>query len=138
MAIIDERGAGPQFGPEGLKVRRGIVADLHCASAQADLPHSPALVQVSIESRAARSRLGTYYERRRDGSRTLFTADEAGSATITALRAWVGVGVAPGTDGYKPSMLQCAPGLRRCAAGPLHFGSSDRCAEALRLLLLLR
>jgi hypothetical protein len=93
------------------------------------MPHSPALLQVSIESRAARSRLGTYYERRRDGSRTLFTADEAGSATVTALRAWVGVGVAPGTDGYKPSMLQCAPACGD-AAGPLCGCIADRCAEA--------
>ena len=84
MAIIDEQGGGPQFGPEGLKV--------------------------SLGGRSARSRLGTYYERRRDGKKTLFTDDEGNAAELVAVRAWVGVGVAPGTEGYQPSLLQWQPG----------------------------
>jgi hypothetical protein len=84
MAIIDEQGGGPQWGPEGLKV--------------------------SVGARSARSRLGTYYERRPGGGRSLFTDDEGSTAEVVSLRAWVGVGVAPGTEGYKPSMLQWQPG----------------------------
>ena len=66
--------------------------------------------QVDISKRTARSRLGSYYERRPDGSRTLFSAEEEGAAGVLRLRAWVGVGVAPGTEGYQPNMLQWQPG----------------------------
>ena len=84
MAIIDELNGGPQWGPEGLKI--------------------------SVSKRAARSRLGTYYERRPDGGRSLFTEEEGNAAELVSLRAWIGVGVAPGTEGYKPSVLQWQPG----------------------------
>jgi hypothetical protein len=85
QAIIDEQGQGPQFGPEGLKI--------------------------SIEQRIARSRLGTYYSRRRDSSRSLFgRGEEGGSAQIVALRAYVGLGVTRKAAEYKPSMLQWQPG----------------------------
>ena len=84
MAIIDEPGSCARFGPEGLAL--------------------------SSDGRTARSRLGTYYERRPDGSRSLFSAAEGGSARVAELRVWVGVGVAPGTEGYTPNALQWQPG----------------------------
>jgi hypothetical protein len=109
MAIIDEQGKGPQFGPEGLKVCAAL--RLHVAM-RTQAPHAPVRCrgQVSLDTRSARSRLGTYYERRRDGSRTLFTEAEGGAAAVVSLRAWVGVGVAPGTEGYTPNLLQWQPG----------------------------
>ncbi len=84
QAIVDEQGGGPQFGPEGLKV--------------------------NVDARSARSRLGTYYARRPDGGRYLFSADEAGAAELTALRAYVGIGTTSKAESYKPSLLQWQPG----------------------------
>lgn len=76
-----------------------------------------------MRERRARSRLGTYYERRPDGGRSLFTDDEGREAEVTALRVWVGVGVAPGTEGYKPSALQWQPGeLERLREGDAKRG----------------
>jgi hypothetical protein len=128
MAIIDEKGAGAQWGPEGLKARaaRGVLTRSLCLTHLRTLrlrscahvlmcATAPSL-QVTLDSRAARSRLGTYYERRRDGSRTLFTSNEGSTAAVTDVRVYVGIGVAPGTEGYKPSMLQCVPCLPASAS----------------------
>lgn len=82
MAIIDEEGKGPQFGPEGCarpcalpprgRFRRPL--------SRARPAHAPSLTvfvwwpgprrfSVNIDQRTAKSRLGTYYERRPDGAR---------------------------------------------------------------------
>jgi hypothetical protein len=142
MAIIDEKGAGAQWGPEGLKVRaaRGVV---HAQCLSQSLAHAPLRscahvmmcttapsLQVTLDSRAARSRLGTYYERRRDGSRTLFTSDEGSTAAVTDVRVYVGIGVAPGTEGYKPSMLQCVPALLVSASCAFSRRGSERGRDA--------
>ncbi len=49
MAIIDEEGQGPQWGPSGLKI--------------------------AIESKVAQSRLGSYYERKDALGKSLFGGD---------------------------------------------------------------
>ena len=41
------------------------------------------------DERAAKSRLGAYFERRADGGRTLFSAAEGNKAQLKSLRAWV-------------------------------------------------
>ena len=80
MAIIDEQNGSPQFGPSGL-----------C---------------VELSKRTARSKLGSYYAVRPDGSKTLFSAGEGGVAELSALRVYVGVGEMPGVANYKPGPLQ--------------------------------
>ena len=47
-------------------------------------------------SRAARSRLGSHYERRGDGGRTLFTDEEGIDAQLTELLIYT----SPGREGY--------------------------------------
>lgn len=81
MAIIDEQGGGPQWGPDGLKV--------------------------DLSSRRARSRLGTYYARRKDGSKTLFSeAEGTGPVPLSAVRVYVGLGESAKASAYAPNALQ--------------------------------
>ena len=84
MAIIDEQGAGPQWGPDGLKV--------------------------NIGQRSARSRLGSYYAKRPDGGRSLFGAGDDGFAELTSLRVYIGTSQTAKAAAYKPSILQWQPG----------------------------
>ena len=84
MAIIDEQGGGPQWGPDGLSV--------------------------ALQTRSARSRLGSYYARRPDGGRSLFSEEEGGSAKLASVRIYVGLGESAKAAAYSPSMLQWQPG----------------------------
>jgi len=84
MAIIDEPGKGPQWGPDGLKV--------------------------NITNKAAISRLGPYYDVRPDGSKFLFTADEGKSADLVALQVYVGLEETEKAKNYEPNALQWQPG----------------------------
>lgn len=84
MAIIDEPGKGPQWGPDGLKV--------------------------NIAARTAGSRLGPYYERRPDGGSSLFLKAEAKGAQLVALRVYVGLEETEKAQSYAPNMLQWQPG----------------------------
>lgn len=70
LALVDRPGAGPQFGAEGLTI-----------------PLNPA------NPRLAKCRLGTYYARLPDGSRSLFAAGESEKgAQLTSLRVYVAAG----------------------------------------------
>jgi len=84
MAIIDEPGKGPQWGPDGLKI--------------------------DIANRQATSRLGSYYERRPDGNKSLFSSQEKGSAEIVALQVFVGLEESNKAKEYEPNMLQWQKG----------------------------
>eukprot|EP00747_Dinoflagellata_sp_TGD_P169781 gnl/TRDRNA2_/TRDRNA2_199682_c0_seq1.p1 gnl/TRDRNA2_/TRDRNA2_199682_c0~~gnl/TRDRNA2_/TRDRNA2_199682_c0_seq1.p1 ORF type:complete len:364 (+),score=72.89 gnl/TRDRNA2_/TRDRNA2_199682_c0_seq1:65-1156(+) len=83
MAIIDEPGKGPQWGPDGLKI--------------------------VISGRSAASRLGSYYERMPGGGRTLF-GDEGNSVTLKGLRVYTGLGETEKEKNYKPNLFQYQPG----------------------------
>jgi len=86
MAIIDEMGQGPQWGPDGLKI--------------------------TLESRSARSRLGTYYEKLPDGSASLFGKNIArGEAVgLKELRVYVAIEDTELAKKYKPNVLQFQDG----------------------------
>ena len=86
MAIIDEMGQGPQWGPDGLKI--------------------------SLESRSARSRLGTYYEKMPDGSANLFGGKLARgeSVGLKELRVYVAIEDTELAKNYKPNVLQFQDG----------------------------
>eukprot|EP00238_Polyblepharides_amylifera_P009615 CAMPEP_0196574268 /NCGR_PEP_ID=MMETSP1081-20130531/4017_1 /TAXON_ID=36882 /ORGANISM="Pyramimonas amylifera, Strain CCMP720" /LENGTH=276 /DNA_ID=CAMNT_0041892235 /DNA_START=263 /DNA_END=1093 /DNA_ORIENTATION=+ len=84
MAIIDEPGGGPQWGPDGLKVDLG--------------------------SRSATSRLGPYYERRSDGKKTLFSSQEGANAELLELRVYVGLEETEKAKNYTPNMIQFQKG----------------------------
>lgn len=85
MAIIDDPGKGPQWGPDGLKINVG--------------------------NRQAMSRLGSYYERRPNGETTLFgPIDDAKVADITSLKVYVGLEETAKAKGYAPNALQWQPG----------------------------
>ena len=85
MAIIDEPGKGPQWGPDGLAI--------------------------SLSSRAARSRLGSYYAKMPSGSRSLLGGG-AKEAALAAVRVYTGVGESIGgkAEAYEPNALQWQPG----------------------------
>lgn len=68
MAQIDNPEDGPRFGPDGFTV-----------------PLSP------LAPRAARSKLGAYYERMPNGVRTIFAPEEGGETTLTDFKVFVGV-----------------------------------------------
>ena len=84
MAIIDEDGKGPKWGPDGLSV--------------------------DLENRLARSRLGTYYATRANGSKSLF-GDQNGSAVqLKSLRVYVSLGDSEKAKNYEPNMFQWKKG----------------------------
>ena len=80
MAVIDEAGAGPAWGPDGLSL--------------------------NLSNRTARSRLGSYYRVRSGGERTLFTAAEKGNAKLEMVRIYVGNGQSPKAEKYVPNAMQ--------------------------------
>mmetsp|Transcript_41960 Transcript_41960/g.133922 ORF Transcript_41960/g.133922 Transcript_41960/m.133922 type:complete len:192 (-) Transcript_41960:672-1247(-) len=84
MAIVDEPGKGPQWGPDGLKI--------------------------NIDNRTAASRLGPYYERLPGGGKTLFTKAEGSSAEVVELKIFVGLEETAKAKDYKPNMLQWQKG----------------------------
>lgn len=84
MAIIDEPGKGPQWGPDGLKV--------------------------NVQGKSAMSRLGSYYDVRPDGSKSLFAKQETKSADLVALQVYVGLEETEKANSYKPNSLQWQPG----------------------------
>ena len=63
LAVVDKAEAGPQFGAEGLII---------------PLQHG--------QEQLAKSRLGTYYARRGNGSRSLFADGEEKRAQLTDLK----------------------------------------------------
>lgn len=83
MAIIDEQGGGPQWGPDGLKV--------------------------SLSGRSARSRLGSYYAKLPDGGRSLF-GDAGAAVPLLSVRCYVGMGQSAKAESYEPGVLQWQPG----------------------------
>lgn len=91
MAIIDEPGSGPSWGPDGLKI--------------------------SLCGRAARSRLGSYYGTMPDGSRSMFGA--AKEVPLAAVRIYTGVGASIGgkAEDYEPNALQWQPGELEAVRG---------------------
>lgn len=82
MAIIDEDGAGPKWGPDGL--------------------------QIDLENRGARSRLGSYYERMPGGGKSMFGA--GGGAALKELRVYVALGDSDIAKNYVPNMFQWGKG----------------------------
>ena len=85
MAIIDEDGKGPQWGPDGLKI--------------------------SLEGRSARSRLGTYYETMPDGGDCMFANTKRGSPVeLTELRVYVSLEDTEIAKNYQPNALQWQKG----------------------------
>ena len=84
MAVIDEPAQGPQWGPDGLKI--------------------------SLESRSARSRLGTYYERA-DLGKTLFRGqDPSTPKALKDLRVYVATEETELAKNYKPNAFQWQEG----------------------------
>lgn len=83
MAIIDEPGKGPQWGPDGMKI--------------------------GLSAKAGASRLGTYYERMPGGGRSLF-GDEGNKAKLKYVRVYTGLGESEIAKNYKPNALQWQPG----------------------------
>lgn len=83
MAIIDEPGKGPQWGPDGLKL--------------------------ALAARKGASRLGPYYERMPGGGRSIF-GDEGNKAGLKMVRVYTGVGQSDKEKNYQPNALQWQPG----------------------------
>ncbi|WZN60700.1 TLDc domain-containing protein [Chloropicon roscoffensis] len=83
MAIIDESGQGPQWGPDGLKI--------------------------SLSSRQAKSRLGTYYDRTTLG-RSLFGGDPSTPVGLQELRVYVAMEETELARNYKPNAFQWQEG----------------------------
>ena len=73
-------------------------------------------MQIDIEKRTARSRLGTYYERRSDGGRSLFSSGSGdggrkqSAASVVSLRVFVGLTETAKQASYVPNSLQWQPG----------------------------
>jgi len=84
MAIIDESGQGPQWGPDGLKI--------------------------NIETRTARSRLGTYYEKLGGREKSMFRVDPAIPVQIKDLRVYVAIEETELAKNYKPNLFQWGEG----------------------------
>jgi hypothetical protein len=82
MAIIDENGEGPKWGPDGLRV--------------------------DLETRTARSRLGSYYAATPDGGKSLFgTARAVG---LKSLRIYVALEDSELAKNYEPNAFQWKKG----------------------------
>ena len=81
MAIIDEDGKGPKWGPDGL--------------------------QVDLEQRAARCRLGSYYDAMPNGDKSMF---RGGAVKLRELRVYVALGDSKLAREYEPNMFQWGKG----------------------------
>ena len=69
MAVLDRSESGPLFGPDGLTIKL-----------------------IKGRERAARCKLGPYYEARPGGERTLFAEGEGAKCELATLRVYVGLG----------------------------------------------
>lgn len=75
LACVDEPESGPRFGADGLHIPlRGDDA-----------------VSGALGALVARCKLGPYYERREDGSNSIFAPGEKNTAQLTELKVFVGV-----------------------------------------------
>lgn len=75
LACVDEPGSGPRFGADGL-----------------DIPlRSDDVVSGVLGTRVARCKLGPYYERREDGSNSIFAPGEKNTAQLVDLKVFLGV-----------------------------------------------
>ena len=83
MAIIDETGQGPQWGPDGLAI--------------------------NLQSQTAKSRLGTYYEQSPYG-KSLFKTGPSTPMALKELRVYVAVEETELAKNYKPNALQWGEG----------------------------
>jgi len=106
VGLGEEKGAQAAFlftWPEGFTSAREAVKLRKAggpALAVTDAPEVGPVVGVDAlvvplragAERAAKSRLGTYFERRPDGGRTLFSPAEGGKAQLRSLRAYVAEG----------------------------------------------
>ncbi|ACO63871.1 predicted protein [Micromonas commoda] len=88
MAIIDEDNKGPKWGPDGL--------------------------QIDLENRTARSRLGTYYDKMPGGGKSMFggvsLGGGGGAAQLRDLRVYVALGDSEKAKNYVPNMFQFGKG----------------------------
>ncbi|EKX41330.1 hypothetical protein GUITHDRAFT_164398 [Guillardia theta CCMP2712] len=75
LACIDDPESGPRFGADGFHV-------------PLEAPRSEG---EAGRERLARCKLGPYYEKRPDGSNTIFTKAEKATATLTDLKVYVGI-----------------------------------------------
>ena len=88
MAIIDEDGKGPKWGPDGLAI--------------------------DLEERVAKSRLGSYYDAMPNGSKSIFggisLTGGGGAAQLKELRVYVALGDSELAKNYVPNMFQWQKG----------------------------
>ena len=84
MAIIDEDGKGPKWGPDGLAI--------------------------DLENRRARSRLGTYYEKTPNGGKSLFGATGGSAVALRSLRVYVALDDSELAKNYEPNVFQWRKG----------------------------
>jgi len=75
LACVDEPESGPRFGADGL----------HIPLRDDDV------VSGTLGSRVARCKLGPYYERREDGSNSIFAPGEKNTAQLADLKVFLGV-----------------------------------------------
>ncbi|GAB5370501.1 hypothetical protein AAMO2058_001498700 [Amorphochlora amoebiformis] len=80
MAILDERGKGPQWGPDGLKI--------------------------NLDSRSGVSRLGSYYQRMPNGANTIFSSSEGNYADLISLKIYVAEELSEAAKNYEPKFTQ--------------------------------
>ena len=78
MAIIDEDGKGPKWGPDGLAI--------------------------DLEARGARARLGTYYAKMPDGGKSLFGTNGGSAVALRSLRVYVALEDSELAKRYEPNI----------------------------------
>ena len=91
MAIIDEDSKGPKWGPDGL--------------------------DIGIEERVAKSRLGSYYDTMPNGGKSMFGGGVnlgggkgGGAVQLKELRVYVALGDSELAKNYQPNMFQWQKG----------------------------
>jgi len=80
MAVLDEAGKGPQWGPDGLRI--------------------------NLDTREATSRLGSYYQRMPGGRTTMFTKDEGNRANVKTVKIFVAKELSEAAQNYEPKFTQ--------------------------------
>jgi len=63
-------------------------------------------LQVDLESKLAKSRLGSYYAVRPDGKKYLFTDAEKATADIVSLKVFITPEIPEGAQNYSPNPFQ--------------------------------
>ena len=105
---LPPRPLGARRRPKPVKLGKPAGAAWPSSTRTARDPRGPDGLQINLENRGARSRLGSYYERMPGGGKSIFGA--GGGAELKEFRVYVALGDSDMAKKYVPNMFQGGKG----------------------------